>query len=105
MIKLAIILLLISSTDSLSIKKYNITTNEINNDGSKFNSEMTITFLDNLCETNLTKNKAVNCLKDYPNNWNCIYKNCVREYQPNLLHLISSSIMNSDTIYISQLIE
>jgi hypothetical protein len=33
--------------------------------------------LNDFCHNNFEKNSAINCLKKYPNQWWCIYENCI----------------------------
>ena len=48
-----------------------------NNKKSDFGQTFTFSPLDDLCDTNWEKNNAKLCFKYHPNNWNCIYDNCI----------------------------
>jgi len=44
---------------------------------SDFGKTFIFSPLDDLCDTNFEKDNAKFCFKYYPNNWNCIYENCI----------------------------
>ena len=48
-----------------------------NNKMLDFGQTFTFSPLDDLCDTNWEKNNAKLCFKYHPNNWNCIYDNCI----------------------------
>jgi len=61
-------------------KKY--TTFEIekisnNNFGNNFGNNFRFSPVNDLCHNNFEKNNTINCLKKYPNEWWCIYENCI----------------------------
>ena len=48
-----------------------------NNKKSNFGQTFTFSPLDDICDTNFEKDNAKLCLKHHPNNWDCIYENCI----------------------------
>ena len=44
---------------------------------SDFGKTFTFSPLNDLCNSKFEKDNAKICLKYYPNNWNCIYDNCI----------------------------
>ena len=57
-------------------KKY--TTFEIEKISSNnFGNNFRFSPVNDLCHNNFEKNNTINCLKKYPNEWWCIYKNCI----------------------------
>ena len=48
-----------------------------NNKKLNFGQTFTFSPLDDLCNSEFEKDNAKVCLKYHPNNWNCIYNNCI----------------------------
>ena len=48
-----------------------------NNKKLNFGQTFTFSPLDDLCNSEFEKDNAKFCLKYYPNNWDCIYENCI----------------------------
>ena len=50
-----------------------------NSDNKKSDFGQTFTFspLNDVCNTDFEKDNAKLCLKHHPNNWDCIYENCI----------------------------
>ena len=44
---------------------------------SDFGQTFPFSPLDDVCDTNWEKNNAKSCFEYHPNNWNCIYENCI----------------------------
>jgi len=53
--------------------------NSDNSDNKKSDFGQTFTFspLNDFCNTDFEKDNAKLCLKHHPNNWDCIYENCI----------------------------
>ena len=51
--------------------------NSDNNKKSNFGQTFTFSPLDDVCDTYFEKDNAKLCLKHHPNNWDCIYENCI----------------------------
>ena len=51
--------------------------NSDNNKKLVFGQTFTFSPSDDLCNTDFEKDNAKLCLKHHPNNWDCIYENCI----------------------------
>ena len=57
------------------------------NNNIDFGKKITFSLLNDLCYNDFEKNNVINCLKKYPNEWWCIYDNCISPSKNSIIYI------------------